>query len=124
MSAMAVSPLTGELFKGSCIGTWVFPPPYAGSTPTYDKATARPFDTDNGAGGILPLPGITAPPTDPDSDGIYEDLNANGRKDFNDIVLFFEELDWIVANEPVAAFDPNGNGRADFDDIVRIYHEI
>lgn len=46
MSAMAVSPHTGELFRGSCIGTWVFPPPYTGATPTYNKATPRPFDTD------------------------------------------------------------------------------
>ena len=73
---------------------------------------------------LVPLPGMTAPPADPDSDGIYEDLNANGRKDFNDIVIFFDHLDWIAANEPVAAFDPNGNGRADFDDIVRIYDEL
>jgi PKD repeat protein len=73
---------------------------------------------------LVPLPGMTSPPTDPDGDGIYEDLNANGRKDFNDVVLFFEKLDWIAANEPVAAFDPNGNGRADFDDIVRIYDEL
>jgi len=124
MSAMAVSPLTGELFKGSCIGTWIFPPPYAGSTPTWDKATVRPFDTDEGAVGILPLPGIAGLPTDPDGDGNYEDLNANGRKDFYDVVLFFEHLDWITANEPIAAFDYNGNRRVDFDDIVQMFHEL
>ncbi|MBN1482627.1 T9SS C-terminal target domain-containing protein [candidate division KSB1 bacterium] len=28
MSAMAVNPHTGELYKGSCIGTWVYPAPY------------------------------------------------------------------------------------------------
>ena len=124
MSAMAVNPNTGELFRGSCIGTWIFPPPYAGNTPIYDKATVRPFDTDEGAGGIQPLPGMSALPTDPDSDGIYEDLNGNGRKDFDDVVLFFDQLDWIAANEPVSAFDPNGNSRADFDDIVRIFEEL
>lgn len=124
MSAMAVNPHTGELFKGSCMGTWILPPPYGGSTPTYDKATPRPFDTDEGAGGILPLPGIAAQPTDPDGDGNYEDLNGNGRKDFNDVILFFTHFDWIAANEPIAAFDYNGNSRADFDDIVRMYDEI
>jgi PKD repeat protein len=124
MSAMAVSPLTGELFKGSCMGTWIFPPPYAGDTPAYDKATVRPFDTDAGAGQIQALPEMSALPTDPDRDGIYEDLNGNGRKDFDDVVLFFKQLDWIAANEPVSAFDPNGNGRADFDDIVRIFEEL
>ena len=124
MSAMAVSPLTGELFKGSCMGTWIFPPPYAGDTPVYDKATVRPFDTDAGAGQIQALPDMSALPTDPDRDGIYEDLNGNGRKDFDDVVLFFKQLDWIAANEPVSAFDPNGNGRADFDDIVRMFKEL
>ena len=67
---------------------------------------------------------MSALPTDPDSDGIYEDLNGNGRKDFDDVVLFFDQLDWIAANEPVSAFDPNGNSRADFDDIVRIFEEL
>ncbi len=28
MSAMKVNPHTGELFKGSCIGTWIYPAPY------------------------------------------------------------------------------------------------
>jgi hypothetical protein len=28
MSAMAVNPHTGELYKGSCIGTWIYPAPY------------------------------------------------------------------------------------------------
>ncbi len=121
MSAMAVNLHTGELFRGSCMGTWILPPPYGGSTPTYDKATVRPFDTDEGAGGILPLPGISASPTDPDGDGQYEDLNANGRKDFDDVILFFEHLDWIMANEPIATFDYNSNGRAEFDDIVRMF---
>ena len=36
---------------------------------------------------FVPLPGYANPPTDPDGDCIYEDLNANGRKDFNDVVL-------------------------------------
>ena len=124
MSAMAVNPHTGELFQGSCFGTWIFPPPYAGATPTYDKATIRPFDTNAGAGQVRALPGISALPTDPDGDGIFEDLNGNGRKDFNDVVLFFGQLDWIAANEPATAFDPNGNGRPDFNDIVLIFKEL
>jgi chitinase len=74
--------------------------------------------------GVVTIPGMTAEPTDPDNDGKYEDLNANGRLDFGDVVLYFDQMDWIAANEPVAAFDMNGNGRIDFDDIVRLYEEI
>jgi chitinase len=73
---------------------------------------------------VTALPGMTAPPADLNGDGKYEDLNVNGRLDFADVVLFFDEMDWIAANEPVAAFDFNGNGRIDFDDIVELYGEI
>jgi PKD repeat protein len=73
---------------------------------------------------VIPLPGFTNPPTDPDGDGFYEDLNANARKDFNDVVLMFNQMQWIAANEPVSAFDFNGNGRIDFNDIVKLFGEI
>jgi PKD repeat protein len=73
---------------------------------------------------VLPLPGFTSAPTDPDGDGLYEDLNGNGRADFNDIVLFFNNMEWITANEPVAAFDFSKNGRIDFTDIVRLFEKI
>jgi PKD repeat protein/sugar lactone lactonase YvrE len=72
----------------------------------------------------LPLPGFTNPPTDPDNDDLYEDLNGNSRKDFNDVVLMFNQMQWIAANEPVSAFDFNGNGRIDFNDIVKLFGEI
>jgi len=73
---------------------------------------------------LLPLPGFSNPPTDPDHDGIYEDLNANGRLDFADVVLYFNQMTWIAANEPVSAFDLNKNGRIDFADIVALFNEI
>jgi len=70
------------------------------------------------------LPGMTSPPTDPDNDGLYEDLNGNGRTDFADVTLFFEQMEWVAANEPVALFDFNGNGRIDFADISALFTEI
>jgi PKD repeat protein len=73
---------------------------------------------------LVPLPGYANPPTDPDNDGIYEDLNANGRLDFADVVLYFNQMTWISANEPVGAFDLNKNGRIDFADIVALFNEI
>ena len=80
-------------------------------------------DTTCGSG-LIPLPGFSSPPTDPDGDCLYEDLNANGRKDFNDVVLMFNQMQWIAANEPVSAFDFNGNARIDFNDIVKLFGEI
>jgi PKD repeat protein len=80
-------------------------------------------DTTCGSG-LVPLPGFSNLPTDPDGDCLFEDLNANTRLDFNDVVLYFNQMEWIAANEPVTAFDFNGNGRIDFNDIVKLFGEI
>ena len=41
-------------------------------------------------------------PTDTDSNGVYDDVNGNFRRDFADVVLYFNQMTWIAANEPVA----------------------
>ncbi|OHB60455.1 MAG: hypothetical protein A2Y12_16400 [Planctomycetes bacterium GWF2_42_9] len=41
-SSIAVNPHTGELFKGSAAGTWIFPAPYPSPNTTYYKAYPRP----------------------------------------------------------------------------------
>ena len=66
---------------------------------------------------VIPLPGQDAAPQDLDGDGLYEDLNGNGRVDFLDITLFFEHLEWIAENEPISSFDYNKNGRLDIGDV-------
>ena len=58
----------------------------------------------------------TNPPTDPD-EGLYADLTADNRKDFNDVVL-------MGVNELMSVFDFNGNRRMDFKDIVVLFGEI
>jgi len=73
---------------------------------------------------LPPLPGIPNPPTDPDDDGLFEDLNGNGGIDFDDIVEYFQHLEWIEENYPVEAVDFNGNGLIDFDDIVELFMEV
>jgi PKD repeat protein len=73
---------------------------------------------------LVTLPGQTSLPTDPDHDGLYEDLSGNGEAGFSDVVLFFKNIDWIADHEPVAAFDFNGNGEIGFQDIVRLFAEV
>jgi PKD repeat protein len=73
---------------------------------------------------ILTLPGQTNPPTDPDNDGLYEDMSGNGAASYTDVVLFFKNLDWITENEPVSAFDFSGNGAIAFKDIVVLFKEV
>jgi hypothetical protein len=36
-------------------------------------------------------------------------VNGDGQKGHADIVLYFNQMPWIAANEPVTAFDCNGN---------------
>lgn len=63
-------------------------------------------------------------PTDPDNDGLFEDLNGNGFADWDDAVVFFWNTDWIQENEPVGNFDFNGNGFADWDDAVVLFSRV
>jgi PKD repeat protein len=67
------------------------------------------------------FPGYTKPPTDPNHDGLYEDINGNGILDFDDVVAYYDNMDWIEANSSVALFDYNKNGLIDFDDVVKLY---
>jgi len=67
-----------------------------------------------------PFPGGDTP-LDADGDGLYDDTNGNGRTDFADVVLFFNQMTWIAVNEPVPAFDCNGNGHIDFADVVWLF---
>jgi PKD repeat protein len=73
---------------------------------------------------VLPLPGYTNPPTDPDGDGLYEDLNCNGFADWDDAVVLFWNTDWIQEHEPVTAFDFNHNGFIDWDDAVVLFWKV
>jgi PKD repeat protein len=74
--------------------------------------------------GVVPLPGYANSPADTDGDGLFEDLNANGRLDFNDVQLFFRQMDWIALHEPTSSFDFNHNTRIDFNDIQLLFREI
>lgn len=58
---------------------------------------------------------------DTDGDGKYEDLNGNGKKDMQDLVLLFKNIEWISKSNYSYKFDYNGNGRFDFADLVFLY---
>ncbi|MEN6342988.1 MAG: kelch repeat-containing protein [Methanospirillum sp.] len=100
---------------------------------TYDTAL-RVYNADGSAGlrrtayitvaAVLAIPPGTLLPTDTNGDGLYDDVNGNGRKDFADVVLYFNQMTWIAGNEPVAAFDCNRNGRVDFSDVVWLFNNL
>ncbi len=70
------------------------------------------------------MPGGVGVPTSPLNNGLYTDVNGNSRNDFADVVLYFNQMTWIAANEPICGFDYNGNGRIDFADVVWLFNNL
>jgi len=81
---------------------------------------------------IIVVPIIRPPPIAPnfpspmdlDNDGLFEDINGNGRLDFDDVVKFFKHFGESVVSEYAKFYDFNGNGRLDFDDIVKLFKKL
>lgn len=66
--------------------------------------------------------GVTCPlPTDIDADGLYEDINGNGRLDLNDVVMYFANIDKIRTDQPLWAFDYDRNGFINLHDLVTLF---
>jgi PKD repeat protein len=71
-----------------------------------------------------PLPGYQNPPTDPNNDGKYEDLNGNEEIEYDDVVALNANMQWIEENKFVSLFDYNNNGKIDYDDVVMLFDMI
>ena len=67
------------------------------------------------------LPGLTDPARDLNGDGLAEDINGNGRLDFDDIVKLFQNINSQAVTDNSSDFDFNGNGFVDMDDIVQLF---
>jgi PKD repeat protein len=74
--------------------------------------------------GLVPFTDCTSLPTDPDGDGLYEDLNGNNRIDSDDISVYRKNIHWIPRHQPPRFFDYNLNGRIDSNDVIRLYKEM
>ena len=64
------------------------------------------------------------PPTDPDDDGQYEDVDGDGRLDDDDVTALFDAFDSDSVRSNGLAYDFNNNGRLDFDDIVTLQSDL
>jgi PKD repeat protein len=71
-----------------------------------------------------PFPGYSNSPIDPNHDGLYEDINGNGILDFDDVVAYYNNMNWIEENATATLFDYNKNNLIDFDDVVKLYGGI
>ncbi len=70
------------------------------------------------------LPGETERTADLDNDGLAEDLNGNGRFDFQDIVLLFIHKESQEVLDNFDLFDYNGNTLIDFDDVIGLFDHL
>lgn len=72
------------------------------------------------------FPGVANLPTDLNGDYVYEDINGNGRLDYNDVVTYYQNMAWMQGNTRVdfENYDYNFNGRVDYTDIVILYWMI
>ncbi len=88
------------------------------STPATTQIVVTPY--------VEAFPGLTNLPRDLTGDGLYQDVNGNGRLDFDDVVTYYQNMDWMRDNAGVgiSPFDYNGNGRIDFDDVVTLYQTL
>ncbi|WP_318567061.1 alkaline phosphatase D family protein [Salinigranum marinum] len=74
--------------------------------------------------GPPPVGDNTAAPSDLDGDRRFEDLNGNGRLDYDDVTTLFDEFDADSVRLNEAAYDFNENGKLDYDDVVDLYERV
>ncbi len=67
------------------------------------------------------LPGLVNPAQDLNGDGLAEDIDGNGRLDFDDVVKLFKNVNSQVVTGNYSDFDFNHNGFMDMDDIVQLF---
>lgn len=79
---------------------------------------------DGGGGGPKPLPGFNNPPTDPDGDGLYEDLNGDGTFDITDVQAFFEHYNSPEVQNNAQYYDFNGDGSVDVIDVQALFNKV
>jgi len=82
--------------------------------PPYQPVKQFPGDK----GGLYPLP------TDPDDDGLFDDINGNGWLEYGDPKLLFEQMIFAMGEEPIGQFDFDGNGFIGFGDVVKLYQMV
>jgi PKD repeat protein len=62
--------------------------------------------------------------TDPDNDGVYEDINGDGSADLRDLQPFFDLIRPSAATPQTSALDMNGDGIVDLRDLQPFFNEV
>ncbi|WP_244877441.1 dockerin type I domain-containing protein [Haloferax prahovense] len=78
-----------------------------------DESTAPTVD---------PVGDFESPPTDPDGDGVYEDVNGDGTVTVTDVQALFTHRDSEAVTEQSERFDVTGNGVFNIVDVQRLFY--
>jgi outer membrane protein assembly factor BamB len=71
-----------------------------------------------------PIGRFEKPPTDPDGDGVYEDINGNGEANVVDVQAMFANRNAPGLTEFPSVFDLSGNGEVDVVDVQALFAEL
>jgi hypothetical protein len=69
---------------------------------------------------LAPLPGAKGPAQDLDGDGLFEDVNGDGKLTYEDASLFAFELPNPIIQQHKNFFDFNHDGKIDFNDAIAL----
>lgn len=70
--------------------------------------------------GLSPIGGHEKPPQDLDGDGLYEDIDGDGRFTARDVAVFTYNIDSEIIQTNRKLLDFDKDGRVDFDDALRL----
>jgi hypothetical protein len=83
------------------------------------EVTVEPAETGPG-----PVGEFESAPTDPDGDGLYEDVDGDGSVSFTDVQALFVNADGQTVQSNVDAFDFSGDGSVSFTDVQALFAEV
>ena len=75
------------------------------------------------ASGPAPVVGDSTP-TDPDDDGLYEDVDGSDEVTYNDVVVFFGHFGDPAVQNHSDAYDFDGSGDVTYNDVVALAGEV
>ncbi len=74
--------------------------------------------------GGQPIGDFQSPPTDPDGDGLYEDINGDSKSDIVDVQALFKNQENETIQNNANAFDFNGDGTVNVVDVQKLFSEM
>ncbi|WP_276252661.1 malectin domain-containing carbohydrate-binding protein [Halomontanus rarus] len=116
---------TVETFRDVSVSDGSLTIEFTASADNAKVSAIRVLSTDSDGGEELPAVGDNANrPTDPDGDGLYEDVNGDGTVSPNDVTTLFEHVDDPTVTNNVDAYDFNGDEKIGISDVIQLFDSL